>query len=238
MKDVERMFKMSDNDRGLFQRIQEGLTGSRPIDSTWIDEIIQALKAKPEVFKSLFKGAGAHPELAQQGLSGDQIEGFIDMASKMDVWLLKLIGYGIWNLSKLAKPAMELYKTVDNYTFGAARYLLLALFAFVMYFVSMGVVYVLRIVFTFLYAWGLYAYHTINGTTPVVATSTVSNMMGAANGASKSAVGVVLENVATSAATTAATGAAATAAGAAAKLAQQQQQAVGVDNSNEDEFEF
>ncbi len=53
------MSKLSADDRGLLQQIQEGLTGVKPIDDAWITMIIDALKKKPEVFKTLFKGKGA-----------------------------------------------------------------------------------------------------------------------------------------------------------------------------------
>lgn len=59
LKEVEKMSKLSADDRGLLQQIQEGLTGVKPIDDAWITMIIDALKKKPEVFKTLFKGKGA-----------------------------------------------------------------------------------------------------------------------------------------------------------------------------------
>ena len=52
------MAKLSPDDRSLLQSIQEGLSGVKPIDDAWIVMIIDALKKKPELFKTLFKGKG------------------------------------------------------------------------------------------------------------------------------------------------------------------------------------
>eukprot|EP01040_Poterioochromonas_malhamensis_P000878 gene878-931_t len=131
-EEVEKMSKLSADDRGLLQQIQEGLTGVKPIDDAWITMIIDALKKKPEVFKTLFKGKGA----MFGGVSDEQVEGFIDMAHRMDKWMLKLIAYAIWYVSSAAKPLAEIYKKVDEYTFGTARYILMGLFAMIMYYVA------------------------------------------------------------------------------------------------------
>lgn len=53
------MSKLSSDDRNLLQNIQEGLTGVKPINDEWITMIVDALKKKPDVFKTLFKGKGA-----------------------------------------------------------------------------------------------------------------------------------------------------------------------------------
>lgn len=156
------MFQMSNEDRTVLQKVQEGLTGARKIDSAWIDDIVATLKSKPEVFKTLFK-SGANRAGADGTVSPDQIETFIDMASKLDTWLLTLIAHAIWYLSSLVKPAMELYKTIDGYTFGSAKYLFLAIFAFVSYYLSVGAFYVLRIIFAKLYVLGTWIFVSING---------------------------------------------------------------------------
>ena len=59
LKEVEKMSKMSNDDRTILQSIQEGLTGTKPIDDEWITNIVSALKNKPEIFKTMFKGRGA-----------------------------------------------------------------------------------------------------------------------------------------------------------------------------------
>jgi hypothetical protein len=58
MKEVEKMSKLGNEDRNLLQHIQEGLAGVKPIDDKWIATIIDAIKNKPEIFKTMFKGKG------------------------------------------------------------------------------------------------------------------------------------------------------------------------------------
>ena len=53
------MSKLSADDRTLLQNIQEGLSGVKPIDDNFISMVIDALKNKPNLFKTLFKGRGA-----------------------------------------------------------------------------------------------------------------------------------------------------------------------------------
>ena len=71
------------------------------------------------------------------GVSDEQIESYIDMASRMDAFILKMVAYGIWYMSKAAKPLSEVYQVVDKYTLGSARYILLGIFAMVLYYVTM-----------------------------------------------------------------------------------------------------
>jgi hypothetical protein len=59
MKEMARMSKMSDKDRGHLTMLQEGLTGNRPMDEEWIDSTIDALRNNPAIFKSMVKGKGA-----------------------------------------------------------------------------------------------------------------------------------------------------------------------------------
>lgn len=58
MKEVERMSKLSVEDRSLLQTLQEGLAGVKPVDAVWIDAIVDGIKNKPQVFKTMFKGKG------------------------------------------------------------------------------------------------------------------------------------------------------------------------------------
>jgi NADPH-dependent curcumin reductase CurA len=58
MKEVEKMSKLGNEDRNLLQHIQEGLAGVKPIDDKWMTTIIDAIKNKPEIFKTMFKGKG------------------------------------------------------------------------------------------------------------------------------------------------------------------------------------
>lgn len=215
-KEVERMFNMSTDDRNVLQSIQEGLTGQRPIDNDWIDNIVATLKAKPEVFKTLFK-SGASRAGSDAPVSPDQIESFIDFASGLDTWLLKLIARTIWFLSTLVKPAQDLYKVLDSYTFGAAKYLFMMIFAMVSYYVMFGLVHLFRIVFVQLYGLGTWAYATINGQAlPAASTNTAATTAAKAASAAAAVVGKVVNDAATAAQPAAAAAAAAGIAAAAA----------------------
>lgn len=212
MKEVERMFKLSNDDRGTLQKIQEGLSGVRKIDSAWIEDIVKTLKEKPEVFKTLFRGAGRTPEAANAAIQPDQMEGFIDMASKMDTWSLSMLCHGVWYLSSLVKPAMELYKVVDSYTFGVGRYIFLGLFAMLSYYVSKWVYWSLRILFVQVYTLVMYAWAMFNGsgvmqTVMNTAQSTLVNNFEAAVSVGAAAGGAkVAESLAGGAKVTAGTG--------------------------------
>lgn len=148
MKEVEKMSKLNDSDRNSLQNIQEGLTGVRKVDDAWITSIIKTLKQKPDLFRTLFKGKGA----MVGGITDDQIDYYIDMGSKMDEFTLKCIAYTIWYISSASKPLSEAYTTLDNYTFGSAKYIVLALFAFVAYYFSIALFFVLKWVFLQLYS--------------------------------------------------------------------------------------
>lgn len=226
-KEVERMFSMSNDDRNVFQSIQEGLTGQRPIDSDWIDNIVSTLKSKPEVFKTLFK-TGASRAGSDAPVSPDQIESFIDMASRMDTWVLKMIAHTLWFLSKLIKPAQDLYKVIDSYSFGAAKYIFMMLFAMLSYYILFGLVYVFRILFAQLYAFGTWIYATINGNALPAAATT------AAKTATAAAVGKVVSDAATQSTQTGAQSAAASSAAASSAGAPKAPAA----NMDADEFHF
>ncbi len=110
------------------------------------------------------------------------------MASGMSTTLLKFIAYGMWYMSKAAKPLGELYKTIDTYTFGSARYLFFGLFALVMYYVSMFIFFIIKFVVAKLYA----VYLTVSGSKAAavtagaatkVASSVINNAAGSSTGA-------------------------------------------------------
>jgi hypothetical protein len=111
-------------------------------------------------------------------MSDEQVNSYIDMASGMSKWMLKLIAYGMWYMSMAAKPLGQLYKTIDDYTFGSARYLFFGLFALVMYYISMFVFFIIRIIVAKLYA----LYLVVSGSkaaavTAGVATKVASNVV-------------------------------------------------------------
>lgn len=177
LKEMERMFSMSNDDRNVLQSIQEGLTGQRPIDNDWIDNIVMTLKNNPEVFKTLFK-SGASRAGADAGVSPDQIESFIDFASRLDAWILKMIAHTLWFLSKLVKPAQDLYKLMDTYTFGAAKYIFMMVFAMLSYYVMFGLVHMFRWLFVHLFNFGTFLYAKINGNALPAAASTTAAAVG------------------------------------------------------------
>jgi hypothetical protein len=127
-------------------------------------------------------------------VTDEQTASFVDTLSAMDASILKLILRALVFLGSLYKPAMELYATVDGYTFGSARYLVLFAVMIATFYLSMGLWFLLKSVFYLLYAlYGL--------------------VMRLVPGAGPTAAGVVKETVfqapATAAATTGATGLAA-----------------------------
>jgi hypothetical protein len=140
MKEVEKMSKLNTDDRTVLQNIQEGLSGVKPIDDKWINMVIDALKSKPDLFKTLFKGKGA----MLGGVSDEQIDGFIDMGSRMEKWLLKIIAYAIWYLTSAAKPIAAGYKVADEYSYGTAKYILMGIVGIAFYYFSMFVLFIVK----------------------------------------------------------------------------------------------
>lgn len=81
MKEMSKMAKMNTKDRNallhiqvyfvlcsytfqnhfilIFFFMQEGLSGSKPMNAEWIDATVQALVSNPDLFKGMFKGRGA-----------------------------------------------------------------------------------------------------------------------------------------------------------------------------------
>lgn len=127
MKEIEKMSKLTNSERDQVQLLQEGLSGVREMDDSWIASSIKILKSNPELIKSMFRGRGD----ALGGVSDSQIESFIDGASKMDASILKWIIKFLKFLGTLAKPASDIYQKVNQYTFGQANtivFLLVILF--------------------------------------------------------------------------------------------------------------
>lgn len=85
------------------------------------------------------------------GVTDEQTASFVDSLAAMDASILKLLLRALVFLGSLYKPATELYATVDSYTFGSARYLVLFAVMVAMYYVSMVVWFLLRSAFSVLY---------------------------------------------------------------------------------------
>jgi hypothetical protein len=148
-------------------------------------------------------------------VTDEQTASFVDTLSAMDASTLKLILRALVFLGSLYKPAMELYATVDSYTFGSARYLVLFVVMIATFYLSMGLWFVLKSVFYLLYALYGLVMRLVPGAGPSAASvvketvfqapATAAATSGATGLAAKVAAGAV-----------AGAGAAATAAGAAA----------------------
>jgi hypothetical protein len=190
MKEVEKMSKLGNEDRNLLQHIQEGLAGVKPIDDKWMATIIDAIKNKPEIFKTMFKGKGQMfgkfsilswhfrqcfpvfnlkksnsslliPKIG--GVTDEQIDSYIDMASQMNKFTLKCIAYGIWYISKAAKPLSEYYKKADEYSFGTAKYILMILLFIVLYYVSITLFAVVKFLVVRLYTLVMLIVNLVRG---------------------------------------------------------------------------
>lgn len=154
MKEMEKMSRLSDSDRKSLQNIQEGITGVIPMDSKWIDEAIETLQSKPQLFKNLFKGKGA----MMGGITDEQVDAIIDFAANLNTSILRFGIVAIQFLASLAKPATEYYKLVDDYTLGFAKYILIGIVGFIMYYCTMITFICVRWVFVKLYALVLSLY--------------------------------------------------------------------------------
>lgn len=146
------MSKLSEKDRNDLQAIQEGLSGMKPMDLAWMDKTISVLKSNPDLFKTMMKGKGG----ALGGVTDEQVESFIDMASKMDASTLKIIFRLLVYLGSLYRPAVDLYAQVDKWTFGMARYIVMVIFLFLAYWISVPFYYLFRFIFMQLYALVLF----------------------------------------------------------------------------------
>ncbi len=139
-------------------------------------------------------------------MTDEQTGSFIDTVSAMDAGTLKLIIRGMIFLGSLYQPAVQVYNTIDSYTFGSARYIALFLVMIVLYYVSSAVWFVLRHLFAMLY----WVYTLVRGQQQAQGSAGAETVYQAASAALSS-------DLATAAATTAATTAGA--AGAAVKSA-------------------
>ena len=141
------MARLSAEERDQLIKLQGGFTGEKAMDSAWIDDVVRAIKDSPSLFKTLFHGRGA----VLAGASDDQIEGFIDMASRMEPWLLKIVvGFFVW-IGKIAKPVTEWFTKIDKATLGLFKYVLALLLLVVLYYVFSFVYTFLRIIVRFFY---------------------------------------------------------------------------------------
>ena len=147
MVPIQRMARLSADERDQLMKLQGGFIGEKAMDSAWIDDVVDAIKSRPSLFKTLFQGRGA----ILAGASDDQIDGFIDMASRMDAWLLKIIvGFFVW-IGKIAKPVTEAYTKLDKVTMGLFKYVLAILALICLYYTFSFVYTFLRIIVRFCY---------------------------------------------------------------------------------------
>ena len=77
---------------------------------------------------------------------------YIDYIASMDANTLKMIINALLYLRSLYQPAMDLYTTVDNYTFGCARFLVMIAVVTVLYYFSVVAWFVSKFVILNLYA--------------------------------------------------------------------------------------
>ena len=246
MKEVLKMSKLTNNERTDLQSIQEGLSGIKPCDDAWIAKTIKTLKTKPELFKNLFKGKGQ----MFGGVSDEQIDSFIDGASKLDAYWLNLIFKGIRFLVSLYKPTVQLYQTLDSYTFGFARYIVIGLVIVAVFFIAKISWVVTRFFFGKLSTVVMYMWSMLNGSSSSSAAGGSSAASYAASSPASSlsssstaaAASKVAENVAAAGASMAA---GAVAAGAGNNGAETKAATAAAANSNhggaesiDDEFEF
>jgi hypothetical protein len=174
------------------------------------------------------------------GLTDEQTGSFVDSVSAMDASTLKLILRALVFLGSLYKPATELYATVDGYTFGSARYLVLFIVMILAYYLSMAIWFVLKLVFVNLYFLFRLAQGAIAGAAPAsqaaetVFQSAASSSVGGAVAAGGAAAGSLAAKVAAEGA--AAAGVAAAVGGAAAGAASLGAGTPAVTESADDEF--
>ena len=153
------------------------------------------------------------------GVTDEQTGSFIDTVSAMDAGTLKLIIRGMIFLGSLYQPAVQVYNTIDSYTFGSARYIALFLVMIVLYYVSTAVWFVLRHLFALLY----WVYTLVRGqqqaqgsagaaeTVYQAASAALSSDLSAATTSAATGAGAAVKSAVAGAAATAAVGAAAAA---------------------------
>jgi hypothetical protein len=116
LKEIMKVSRLSTDDRERLQKFQEGLSGVRPMDAAWIDSTVDTLRNHNEIIKTLFHGRGA----MFGGVTDEQIDSFLDMLARQEVWALKLLVQTVLFLGSLVKPVSELYQKLDKATLGLA----------------------------------------------------------------------------------------------------------------------
>ena len=165
------MAQLTPKERSQLQSIQDGLQGLKPMDDTWLDAAIATLKTNPGFYKGMVKGKGA----LFGGVSDEQIESFVDTAAMMDAstlkWILKAVKY----VSSWAKPLTDLYNTIDKYTYGFGKHILLGIVAIIVYQSILLWIAVGKIFMGYVYGW----YKVVAGV-PVTEAVTAATSSGAA----------------------------------------------------------
>eukprot|EP00597_Dinobryon_sp_UTEXLB2267_P013496 CAMPEP_0170115606 /NCGR_PEP_ID=MMETSP0020_2-20130122/11621_1 /TAXON_ID=98059 /ORGANISM="Dinobryon sp., Strain UTEXLB2267" /LENGTH=229 /DNA_ID=CAMNT_0010343259 /DNA_START=569 /DNA_END=1258 /DNA_ORIENTATION=+ len=133
MREVERMGKLPVEDRQQLQRLQEGLSGAAPMDDQWVTTAVEVIRSKPQLLKTMLKGKGQ-----LLGVTDDKMDGFIDYVSSFQPATLRTLITSLRALGSLSQPLQQAYKTVDAYTLGCARYLLMLLAALLAYLLGLA----------------------------------------------------------------------------------------------------
>ena len=147
------MSRMEPVQRERLQLLQEGLSGAKPMDASWVQSTVDTVKTQPETIKTMLHGRGA----MLGGFSDEQLDGFIDSASRLDEGTLK---WGIGTLvflGSLVKPTIEAYKHFDKYTLGLANYLIGIVLAFALYFYVTFSWMVIKLLYAYFFAQSIAA---------------------------------------------------------------------------------
>ena len=155
LREMMRMQNMPDEDKKSLTRLQEGLQGIIPRDEKWIDDSIKMVKANPNLLKSMFKGR--IPKEA--GMTEEQVLGFIDFVVSLSDWILKLAIQIINWCIEMRGPVGAYYQKADDMTLGCAKYILMAIAAFIMWYTGKAIWYV----FSLLFGLIMMGYRTLSG---------------------------------------------------------------------------
>lgn len=188
MKEIEKMTQMKPKDRDKLQFIQEGLSGTKEINDAWIDQVIETLRTSPDLFKTMLKGRGA----MMGGITDEQINSFIDMASQTSPYILKIVIKVIQFITKTAPIVVEYYKVLDLYTIGLARYILFAIAAVIFYYLAIFIWYIVRSII-WLFALVLTPlYRMVVGDGSSIQSASTSTVSNTATGAADSTTSAVI----------------------------------------------
>lgn len=127
-KQMQQMQKMDDKSRETLVNIQTRLSGEKPIDAEFIRKTVKAFKAKPNDFKTMIQ--------SQAQVTDDSLDTYFNFFAGLSEGTLVFLAHALWWLSSALKPCVKVYKVVDGYMFGYARYLLFAIGMIVLYFVT------------------------------------------------------------------------------------------------------